>query len=126
MIYKPIKTASKRMKYKIIFPTEYDIDNYQNDNIDVNIILENNDVFFATLFTLKNIIYLMEKESINYFSADNMVIVKNLSKDNINKIVSEVIKRDELNSTFSKIGTIKEVFDTDKSFTELYDNLKII
>lgn len=114
------------MKYKIVFPTEYDIDNYQNDNIDVNIILENNDVYFATLFTLENIIYLMEKESTNYFSADSMVVIKNLSKDNINKIVKEVIEKGDLNSTFSKIGTLKKVFNTDKTFKELYDNLKII
>ncbi len=111
------------MKYKVIFPVKYNINDYQNDNIDVNIILENNNVYFATFFTLKNVIYMMEKESISYFSADSMVIVKSLSKDNIDKVVNEAIQRGELDSTFSKIGTIKEIFDTDKSFTELYDNL---
>jgi len=110
------------MKYKVVFPTGYNIDNNQNDNIDINIVLENNNVYFATLFTLKNVIHLMEKESMSYFSADSMVIVKNLNEETINKVVEQVIEKEELDSTFSKIGTIQKIFNTEKKFKELYNN----
>ncbi|TPV31119.1 hypothetical protein FJ651_15585 [Paucihalobacter ruber] len=114
------------MKYKILFPAGYNIDNTQNDNLDINIVLENNDVYFATLFTLKNISYLMEKDSVDYFFADSMVVVSSLDMNTIERIIKEVVENQYLESTFSRIGTIKEIFDTDRSFDDLYNNLKVI
>ncbi len=45
------------MRFKIIFPTGYQVADIFNDNIDINVVLENGDVFFGTLFTISNLDY---------------------------------------------------------------------
>lgn len=112
------------MKFKIIYPTGYTIDNTQNDNLDVNVVLENNDVYFGTLFTISNIIHLMNKESINYFCADSMLIVRDLKEKTITTVIESLIENSELYKFFSKIGSLQEIFETNKNYHELYNNLR--
>lgn len=70
-------------KFKIVFPTGYQINNIYNDNIDVNVYLSTGEVYFATLFTVHNIEMLMKRENDYYFYSDSMIIFQDLSLKNI-------------------------------------------
>ncbi len=43
------------MKFKIVFPVGYNIEDIYNDNLDLNVVLSNDKVYFGTLFTNFNI-----------------------------------------------------------------------
>ena len=95
------------MKYKILYPTGYQVKDILNDNIDVNIIFENGDTYFATLFTIKNIEHLM-KNAINeiekkHFWATDMIIVKDLRQNTINETIDYLINTNDLNDCFTLI-----------------------
>jgi hypothetical protein len=53
--------ADNKMNFKIYFPASYLVKDIYNDNIDINVILEDGQVFFATFFTLQNIQWLIAK-----------------------------------------------------------------
>ncbi len=55
------------MKFKVRFPTPNQIIDVYDDNLDINIILENDGVYFGTLFTLTNIDKLMKKNREVFF-----------------------------------------------------------
>src|SRR5690554_7688996 len=66
------------MEFRILsFSSFLDV-NILNDNIDINVVFSNGDVFFATLITIENIKQLMEEES--FFWIDTMLIVSSLEK----------------------------------------------
>lgn len=96
------------MKFKIITPIKYQIKNYYNDNLDINVILENKMIFFSTIFTIDNIKMLLEQDNSVFFWADNMVIVKDLKKETIKKFVEEAIEGGNFESIFYKIGNLGE------------------
>lgn len=106
-------------KFKIIFPTGYEGTDSLNDNIDINIILDNGKIYFATFFTINNINDLMRKENIGYFSADSMVIVESLEKENIYYSIKNIILNDDLNNLCSEIGHLKSFQDGKYLFTDL-------
>ncbi|MBS7256717.1 hypothetical protein [Flavobacterium branchiicola] len=97
------------MKFKIVIPARYHVKNYYNDNLDVNVILENKEIFFATIFTLDNIKMLLELNKSNFFWADTMIIIKDLKKETIKEFVKEVIDDGNLESIFYKIGNLGEI-----------------
>ncbi len=107
------------MNYKIVFPSGYKINSFDDDNLDINLVLDNNKVYFATLFTIKNIQYLIEKNHDSYFWADDMIIVKDLRKDTINQIIKEVIDDNYLKVSFSKIGNINNIFGENVVFSDI-------
>jgi len=108
------------MKFKILFPSGYRITDVLNDNIDINIVLENEDVFFGTLFTVSNINYLMSKESgITFFWATDMVIVTNLEIKTIHEAISQLISSGNFDQAFSKIGDVKSVYSQDLNFEKI-------
>ena len=112
-----------------MYPSGYSIDSVENDNIDIHVILENNEVYFATLFTLKNIEYLMSKNFDSCFWADDMIIVHNLGKKTIKESIKKIISDGYLNASFSKIGDIKSVYANKTSFDDFSDkseNIKIV
>jgi len=98
------------MQYKIMFPAPYQVLDIYNDNLDINIVLENGEVYFGTLFTLKNIQYLMESDSDIYFWSTDMLIMKDLSYESISIVVKKLLDDGILKQVFSKIGTIESVF----------------
>ncbi len=75
------------MKFKIVFPVGYNIEDIYNDNLDLNVVLSNDKVYFGTLFTNLNIKYLMEKEGEDFFWAADMLIVSDLSKVTIYNVI---------------------------------------
>lgn len=82
-----------------------------NDNIDVEIRLEDGQVFSATLFSLECISDTMTNyqdsgECLNgkYFWASDMVIVKDLKLETINDIVKDLVESGEYKYACSKIS----------------------
>ncbi|PQL93777.1 hypothetical protein [Apibacter adventoris] len=97
-------------KFKIIFPSFYQVKDVFNDNIDVNIVYENEEVFFVTFFTLLNVKELMLKNKEIYFWATDMVIVKDLDKETIRNVVSKMTEEGSVEQILSKIGTIESLY----------------
>jgi hypothetical protein len=96
--------------FKVIFPTGYQVRNKYNDNIDLNIVLENREVFFSTFFTISNIEELMKNDKEIYFWASDFVIVKDLEKETMREAIKKIIEEEHTEMAFSKIGKI-ENFD---------------
>lgn len=109
------------MSFKVICPGGYTVEDMYNDNIDVNIILPDERIFFATFFTIINIQDLMQKDELKeYFWATDMVIVKDLGKETLRKAISKIIEEGYTETIFCKIGTVK----TNYSETMFYEDLK--
>ena len=95
------------MNFKVFFPTGYQIKNETNDNLDLNVILENGEIFFCTVFTIENIHMLINADTLSFFWADSMVIVKDLSKECIRKFIKETIELESFNTIFLKFFRIE-------------------
>ncbi|WP_293913579.1 MULTISPECIES: hypothetical protein [unclassified Sphingobacterium] len=98
------------MKFKVLFPAPYQVTNIYDDNIDVNIVLENDEVYFGTLFTLKNIEKLMKNNHDAYFWSTDMLILEELSLQGINVALEALFKDGYFNDVFTKIGLIKTIY----------------
>lgn len=107
--------------FKVIFPSGYQTTDVFNDNIDINLVLENGKVFFATLFTLENIKYLMMKDRASYFWSTDLIIVSDLKKETIRLAISEIIQQGSIASAFSEIGTIESIMPKAKSYHDIVD-----
>lgn len=73
--------------FKVVFPSGYNINDYYDDNIDLNIVLPTGRVFFSTFFTILNINNLIQKDNALYFWSTDMIVVKDLKKDTISSII---------------------------------------
>ena len=98
------------MDFELRYPVGYSVENPEDDNIDLNVILTNGDVYFATAFTLKNIEKLLVKSELVHFWSTDMFIVKDLTIETIEKAVAEMITVGHLENAFSKIGTKETVY----------------
>jgi hypothetical protein len=107
-----------------------------NDNSDIDIILEDGTVLYATAFTFKNIEWLRDKniktgECLNgrYFWAKNMLIVNKINRQEIEQIVNHLIQEGELESIFTKTDFSKSVWVFNSSNKGLpggiFDNLSL-
>ncbi|MNK17282.1 hypothetical protein D3C87_354690 [compost metagenome] len=114
------------MKFKVRFPAPYQVIDVDDDNLDVNIILENDEVYFGTLFTLTNIDKLMEKNREIYFWSTNMLIVKELSYQGIYAALKTLLNDGYFNSVFSKIGVVKDIYShwEWKDFSDVVSEIK--
>lgn len=109
-------------KFKIISPGGYSVSDVLNENIDINVILEDEVVYFATCFTPLNIETLLLKEEKEvYFWATDMLIVKDLKKSTIREAVSQIIEDDLTEKILCRIGTIKTVYPSWPELT--FDNI---
>ena len=99
----------REMQFKFFFT--HRVADIFNGNIDIHIILSNDDVYVATLFTLKNIEMLMRRDESSYFWASDMIIVPDLSHSTIRKAIQEALDDGYFENVCSKIGTVKTVFD---------------
>ncbi len=106
--------------FKIIFPSGYGETDELMDNIDINIVLRNGYVYFATAFTLQNIKYLMDKNGDSGFWGTDMFIAKNLTKATLRAAVAELVTGDYITIAFTQINTINEQYPG-KTFDELPD-----
>ncbi|WP_295677228.1 hypothetical protein [uncultured Mucilaginibacter sp.] len=108
------------MSFKTIFPAGYNVENEMNDNIDINIVMENGDVYFGTFFTIQNVQHLLDKDEERCFWAKDMLIVKDLSKKTIREAVARTIKDAYTEMVFTKIGRIETKF-RNMSFDDIPD-----
>jgi hypothetical protein len=108
-------------QFKVRFPGGYQVDDIFNDNIDLNVILPDGRVFFATAFTILNIQYLIEKDQDIYFWATDMFVVKDLEKITIKKSIEKIIADDYFEMIFCKIGYLETVYSDDLAYNEVID-----
>lgn len=115
------------MKFKVRFPAPYQVIDVYDDNLDVNIILENDEVYFGTLFTLTNIAKLMEKNREIYFWSTDMLIVKELSYQGMHAALQAVLNEGYFNSVFSKIGVVNDIYShlEWKDFSDVVSEIKV-
>jgi hypothetical protein len=105
--------------FKILLPSGYDVKDINNDNIDINVVLQDGGVYFATFFTILNIQTLMMNDGSPYFWSTDMIILKDLNIETIKKTVSKIIDDELLEVSFSKIGMIERIYSETISFEEL-------
>jgi len=98
------------MDYKIRFPAGWTVIDAFNDNIDINVVLENGEVYWGTLFTPQNIKNLMEKEGNSFFWSIYMVIVSELNPKNIHDLIDSIVDGGVIDQVFSNIGPIEQQF----------------
>jgi hypothetical protein len=111
------------MNFKILFIAPYDINitDVLNDNLDINIVLENGDVFWGIFITSKNIDYLMKKNNDFLFYMEDMVIVRSVDKETIKAAVTEIVAKGHLNVAFSYIGKMPMIESNEITFDDIVD-----
>lgn len=108
------------MRFKIIFPTGYQVADIFNDNIDINVVLENGDVFFGALFTISNLDYLLTESHEPFFYASDLLIVKDLSKKNIRAAIESLVSG-SIELAFTKIRSTCSNESGSDSFDTIID-----
>lgn len=106
--------------FKIVFPAGYIVDDVVNDNLDIRIITDDGNVYFATVFTPQNVVALMLKDGGCHFWATDMVIVIDLEKQTIRRAIGEMIDEGYLEEALTNIGTLEEQYPG-KSFDQIED-----
>ena len=116
------------MDFKITFPAGHKQTNELDDNINVHIILENGNVFVATLFTLANIQRLMTQSGSASFWASDMIIAANLSQEGIRDTIQEVIDDEYLEHACTHIGRIEKRYPgmSFEQIPDMADGYKLI
>jgi hypothetical protein len=90
-----------------------DLDEY-NDNVDVSVTLNDGCRFWVQIFTIANIIKLMNKYRVtgeynsDYFWACDMVIVTHLTQDIVTDTIYDLIKKRKFEEAFCFIGNESE------------------
>lgn len=92
-----------------------------NDNLDMHVILETDEVFYATAITAENITHLMSKESNVYFWCEDMFIVKDLKKETIRSAVKKSREDECFKFIFCKIGSIEKIYGEEWTFNNIVD-----
>ncbi len=105
-----------KLNFKIHFPSGYQINDLSNDNIDIHVITDDKKVYFATLFTLSNIKYLMIKDDDVYFWVDSMLIVSDLKINTIEDAIARVLIDGYIENALSFIGNIEKVYGIGKTY----------
>lgn len=84
--------------------------NHENDNTDVIVTLINGEKYVASFFTYSNIAKLTSKnkgtgENLNgkYFWSSDIIMIDKCSRKDIEQVIDELFKQEELTSIFSKI-----------------------
>lgn len=93
--------------------------NIFNDNIDVKVVLQTEMVYSATLFTISNIVSIMESSTKLFFKSEDMIILKDLSKMTITQCVSAIVEDNMLDFYFSKVGELNHIFSTGTTFNQI-------
>ena len=81
-----------------------------DDNVDVEVVFDDDSRYMATFFTVQNIQKIMAKYEQTgecmrgfYFWASDMILVRRISRENIAKVVGELIAKGEFAKAFSQV-----------------------
>ena len=111
--------------FKVLCPAGYHVDDVYNDNMDLNIVLDTEEVFFATAFTVRNVQALLARSLEPYFWSVDMFIVDNLRVPTILEAVACIVQEGMADTIFGRIGTTATVYrDMDYSFANLPGHLQ--
>ena len=99
--------------------SDYDEIDVLNDNVDIKIVLSSNLVYSATLYTVFNVKELVENAFPKYFISDDMIIVKDLSSQSINKAIEDILEKDLMHLCMSMIGTVNQIFTRATCFNDI-------
>ena len=88
-----------------------------NDNCDIDVIMEDGEIYTATAFTFENITYLSKKnantgECLNgrYFWSKNMLLVSKIERQEIELLIDHLIQEGEFLSIFENLNPNKYVW----------------
>jgi hypothetical protein len=81
-----------------------------DDNVDVEVVFDDGTRYMATFFTLENVQKIMNNYEQTgecmkgfYFWASDMILVRRLSRENIAKVVGDLIGKGEFERAFSRV-----------------------
>ncbi|HAA10513.1 MAG TPA: hypothetical protein DCE41_01985 [Cytophagales bacterium] len=84
--------------------------NFENDNTDVIVRLENGDEYVASFFTYRNISDLTKKNketgellSGKYLWSSDMILIDRCSREDIEQVIEDLISSSELEDVFTKV-----------------------
>ena len=69
--------------------------NPENDNIDVHVAIDDGRQFTFVVATPNNLYWCMENEGIDYFFGDPMIFVKNLTEENVERALRQIVEEDD-------------------------------
>ncbi|MBE8726486.1 hypothetical protein [Flavobacterium hungaricum] len=103
----------------VSFPGGYRIKDITNGNTDVYIVLKSDfsKVYIATVFTLENIKTILRNNNQKWFWAQDLLVVKDLSRETIYQSIDEIMRDESLdvNLIFSVANkTYLEIVGSDK------------
>jgi len=99
-----------KLKYKISIIAGEKLTIY-DDNVDVEVIFENGEIYSVTLFTLKNIARLLKEYEVSgecasgfYFWASDMVLVNDLKNETIKTVLDDLVETGEFKHACTKLN----------------------
>jgi len=115
-------------KYKITFPTGY-LNGYgkmcnmfdYNEILDVHIVFEGGDIYYATLVTAEQIRDYYDKTKEIYYWMEDMLVIKDFEKETIRKIIKEIVDEGYYERIFCKIGVVGDENNDFYSYEELIE-----
>ena len=79
----------------IVYLSDWSEVNPENDNIDVHVVLEDGREFTFVVATPNNVFWCMDNERKDYFFGEPMLFVKNLTAENIERVVNAIVSEDD-------------------------------
>ena len=112
-------------QFKVCCPAGYHVEDVFDDNLDLNIVLDTGEVFFATVFTVRNVQALLARSPEPYFWSVDMFIVDNLRVATILNAVASIVQEGLTDTVFGRIGTTDTVYEgLGYSFAHLPEHLQ--
>jgi hypothetical protein len=97
-------------QFKVYCPSGYRVPDVFDYNLDLNIVLNTEEVFFATAFTVRNMQTLLTNAAKPYFWSVDMFIVDNLRVASILEAVAHIVQEGLTDTIFGRIGTTTTVY----------------
>jgi hypothetical protein len=111
--------------FKVLCPAGYHVEDVFDDNLDLNIVLDTEEVFFATVFTVRNVQALLGRSPKPYFWTVDMFLVDNLRVPTILAAVASIVEEGLADTVFGRIGTTATVYKGNgHSFAHLPEHLQ--
>jgi hypothetical protein len=111
--------------FKVRCPAGYHVEDVFDGNVDLNIVLDMEEVFFATVFTVRNVHALLARSPEPYFWSVKMFIVDNLRVPTILAAVASIVQEGLADTVFGRIGTTATVYEgLGYSFADLPEHLQ--